>query len=59
MNSYIERQIAYEDGKASGRNSAIEGICEDIEEILDTYADGEEISKALKNLICKYREELT
>ena len=56
---YVAMEYAYIEGQASGRNSAIEGICEDIEEILDTYADGEEISKALKNLICKYREELT
>ena len=58
MNHQIEIKLAYEEGKISGKNSTIECICEDIEEIIDTYADGEEITKALKNLICKYREEL-
>ena len=58
MNSYIERMAAYEAGKDSGKNSAIECICEEIENIIDTYADGEEITKALKELICKCREEL-
>ena len=58
MYNNIEMEYAYRDGKISGKNSAIECICEDIEEIIDTYADGEEITKALKNLICKYREEL-
>lgn len=59
MSNYYERIAAYEEGKDSGRNSALEWVCEEIEEIIDTYTDGEEITKALKNLICKYREELT
>ena len=57
-NSYIERTAAYEEGKASGKNSALEWVCEEIENIIDTYADGEEITKALIELICKCREEL-
>jgi hypothetical protein len=60
MNSYIERQISYEEGKVSGKNSAIEWICEEIEEILDKCAhdNGEMICRVLGELICKCREEL-
>ena len=59
MNEYITQRLAYEEGKASGRNSAFEWVCEELEGIIDTYADGEEITKAIHNLICRCREELT
>ena len=60
-NSYIERQVSYEEGKASGRNSALEWVCEEIEDILDRCAhdNGEMICRALEEFICKCREELT
>ena len=60
-NSYIERMTAYEEGKASGKNSALEWVCEEIEDILDKCAhdNGEMICRALGELICKCREELT
>lgn len=60
MNNYIECMAAYVDGKASGRNSAIEWICEEIEDILDRCAhdNGEMICRALRELVCKCREEL-
>ena len=57
MYDNINMDYAYRDGQISGRNSALEWICEELEEIVDTYADGEEITKSLKNLICKCREE--
>ena len=57
----IECEAAYKEGKASGRNSAIEWICEEIEDILDRCAhdNGNMICRELTNLICKCREELT
>lgn len=60
MNSYIERMAAYEAGKDSGKNAAIECICEEIEDILDRCAhdNGQMICRALEELICKCREEL-
>ena len=60
MYNNIEMEDAYRDGKISGRNSAIECICEDIEDLLDRCAhdNGGMICRELKNLICKYREEL-
>ena len=60
MYNNIEMEYAYRDGKISGKNSTIECICEDIEDILDRCAhdNGGMICRELKNLICKYREEL-
>lgn len=59
MNDYIERQVAYEEGYEAGKRSATEEIFSKIESILDTYAGGEEIRRALKTLSKKYEEELT
>ena len=60
MYDNMNMEYAYIDGKISGRNSAIECICEDIEYLLDRCArdNGEMICRELENLICKYREEL-